>query len=53
MDKVYRGLTIDFLLSGGDDFSKVIGKVYTPRNVKFEGGLKELVRPELEKLIKI
>ncbi len=33
-DVVYRGVTSDFLLNGGDDFIKVIGKVYKPRNVR-------------------
>jgi len=31
-DRVYRGLSIDFLLQGGDDFKDVMGKVYTLRN---------------------
>ena len=31
-EATYIGLTIDFLLTGGDDFADVIGKVYTPRN---------------------
>lgn len=33
-DRVFRGLSIDFLLRGGDDFITAIGKVYTPRNVR-------------------
>lgn len=33
-DKTYRGVSIDFLLEGGDDFSKVINKTYTVRNPK-------------------
>ncbi len=33
-DKIYRGAVSDFLLNGGDDFAKVINKVYVPRNVK-------------------
>ncbi len=49
-DVVYRGVTSDFLLNGGDDFSKVIGKVYRPRNVRNEGDLKILCKPELKKL---
>lgn len=44
-DKIYRGCTIDFLLNGGDDFSKVIGKTYIPRNVRKEGDLKGLLKP--------
>lgn len=31
LDKVYRGLTNDFLLQGGDNFKGFIGKYYTPR----------------------
>lgn len=34
LDKVYRGMSIDFLLQGGDDFKDVIGKVYNVRNPK-------------------
>lgn len=44
-DKIYKGVTSDFLLNGGDDFIKVIGKVYQPRNVKSEGDLKDLLKP--------
>lgn len=40
--KTYIGVTIDFLLKGGDDFSDVIGKTYTPRNVQNKGDYKEL-----------
>lgn len=47
---MYRGVTSDFLLNGGDDFSKVIGKVYKPRNVKNEGDWKVLLKPEFKKL---
>ena len=36
----YKGVSIDFLLSGGDDFKDVIGLVYTPRNVKDIGDLR-------------
>lgn len=28
----YKGVTVDFLLTGGDDFKDIIGKVYVPRN---------------------
>ncbi len=49
-DAIYKGLTTDFILNGGDDFSKVIGKIYTPRNVRNVGDLKALLRPELQKL---
>lgn len=44
-DKVYRGGMTDFLLNGGDDFSKVIGKSYIPRKVVNEGEMKELLKP--------
>jgi hypothetical protein len=30
----YTGVATDFLIGGGDDFKDVIGKVYTPRDVK-------------------
>ena len=33
-DKMYRGVSIDFCLQGGDDFKDVMGKVYTLRNAK-------------------
>ena len=44
---MYRGLSIDFLLEGGDDFNKAMGKVYTLRNSKVEGGIKALLKPKL------
>ena len=49
-DKMYRGMSIDFCLQGGDDFKDVMGKVYTLRNQKLEGDIKELVRPQLQAL---
>lgn len=49
-DKVYRGLSIDFLLNGGDDFKNVIGKIYTPRNTKTHGLIRDLLRKPLEEL---
>jgi hypothetical protein len=33
-DKMYRGMSIDFCVQGGDDFKDVMGKVYTLRNSK-------------------
>ena len=33
MKKTYKGVTLDFLLKGGDLFSKVIEKTYKPRNI--------------------
>ena len=47
-DKYYIGITNDFLLQGGDDFSKVIGKIYTPRNVKDLGEIRESIRQPLK-----
>lgn len=46
----YRGLTVDFLLQGGDDFSRVINKIYTPRNTQSHGLLRDLLRKPLEDL---
>lgn len=46
----YRGMSIDFLLQGGDDFKDVMGKVYSLRGSRKEGSIKELVRSELKKL---
>jgi hypothetical protein len=31
LNKVYRGVSTDFVLSGGDDFKEVIGQIYTLR----------------------
>ncbi len=42
---VYRGVTIDFLLNGGDDFKSVD---YKPRNTKKHGDFKTVARPKLE-----
>ena len=47
-DTEYKGVSIDFLLSGGDDFKDVIGVVYTPRNVKDEGDLREMLKEKLK-----
>lgn len=46
----YTGVTIDFLLEGGDDFKQVIDVVYTPKDVVEEGDFKTLVQPKLEAL---
>lgn len=46
-DRVYRGLSIDFLLNGGDDFKKVIGVTYTPRNTQSHGLVREMLRKPL------
>lgn len=49
-EKMYRGMSVDFLLQGGDDFANVMGKVYTLRNSKNEGVTRDLIRPQLESL---
>lgn len=46
-DRIYRGLSIDFLLQGGDDFKNVIGKIYTPRNTINHGLIREVLRKPL------
>lgn len=49
-DRMYRGMSIDFLLQGGDDFKDVMNKVYTVRNEKNEGLIRDLIRPILQDL---
>ena len=49
-DKYYIGISIDFLLLGGDDFDKVINIVYKPRNVVNRGQFKESIRQPLKDL---
>lgn len=47
----YRGVSIDFLVkNGGDDFKNVMNKIYTLRNDRSEGDIKELLRPKLKEL---
>lgn len=43
------GVTIDFLLAGGDDMEDVVNKTYTPRNVTTIGDFKTIVKPLLMK----
>ena len=43
-------MSLDFLLQGGDDFDVVMGKVYSLRNSRVEGGTRELIRGKLEAL---
>ena len=43
----YRGVTVDFLLNGGDDFKDVIGKVYTVKGKVELGAFRENIKPEL------
>jgi 2',3'-cyclic-nucleotide 2'-phosphodiesterase (5'-nucleotidase family) len=43
----YRGVTINFLLEGGDDFKDVMGKVYTLRKEKVEGEMRTIMKPKL------
>ena len=47
-DKEYIGITSDFLLGGGDDFSEIIEKVYNPRNVKKLGEFRDSIREVLK-----
>lgn len=47
LDRQYRGMSIDFLLQGGDDFKDVMGKAYTLRNSQTEGVIRDLIRPKL------
>ena len=46
-DRKYRGMSIDFLLQGGDDFKEVIGHVYNVTNPRNEGLIRDLIRPKL------
>lgn len=46
-EKTYRGVSIDFLLAGGDDFNNFIGKIYTPRNTIKHGIIRDLLRKPL------
>ena len=50
LNKVYRGVSTDFVLSGGDDFKEVIGQIYTLRKQIVLGDLKSLLKAELIKL---
>ena len=47
-DKVYRGLTNDFLLQGGDNFKNYIGKYYNPRNTITHGLVRDLLKDQLQ-----
>ena len=49
-EKTYTGITIDFLLQGGDDFSKIIGPVFVPKNTVNLGEFKAVVEPKLRDL---
>ena len=42
--KNYIGIANDFLLQGGEDFRKIIGKIYTPRNVEDFGKIQDNIR---------
>lgn len=49
-DKVYKGVTSDFMINGGDDFRDVIDSgAYKPRNVINVGDLRALLKLELVK----
>ena len=41
----YTGVTIDFLLQGGDDFAKIIGPVFEPKNTVNIGEFKTVLKP--------
>lgn len=43
----YRGLSIDFLVNGGDDFKDVIGKVYSLRKEVWLGDFRDALKPQL------
>lgn len=49
-DKVYRGLSLEFLINGGDDFAEVIGPVFTPQDVKNEGDQRDILEAQLREL---
>jgi 5'-nucleotidase len=46
LEKTYRGLSLDFLIAGGDDFAHV-RKFYTPRNEEKLGDFRESLKPQL------
>ena len=49
-ERNYVGVTLDFLLKGGDDMQEVIqSKAYVPREVMTLGDLKTLTKPLLIK----
>lgn len=49
----YRCVSVTFLTQGGDDFKDVIGKVYTVRKEILHGDFRDLVKPQLMKLVDI
>jgi len=51
--QTYHGVTIQYLLSGGDDFASVMGKNYTLRNGNVLGEFRALVKPQLISLGRI
>ena len=51
--KEYRGLSVSFLLSGGDDFKDVMGKVYNLRGKMIIGEMRDVLRPQLMRTIEI
>lgn len=44
---------MSFLLSGGDDFKDVMGKIYKLRGYRVIGENRDVLRPQLEKVVKI
>ena len=47
-DKDYIGVSSDFLLGGGDDFSDIINIIYKPRDVKDLGEFRDSIREVLK-----
>lgn len=50
MNKNYKGLTIGYLLEGGDMFSEVIGTIYTVRGKQDLGEFREVLSPLMKKV---
>jgi hypothetical protein len=50
LGKNYRGLTLGYLLQGGDMFSEVIGKIYTLRGYEELGEFREVLAPLMKKV---
>ena len=40
---MYKGVAIEFLVKGGDDFKDVINRIQTPRNVLNKGEYRSLL----------
>ena len=46
----YTGVSVDFLIQGGDDFKQVLEKVYTLRNEKWLGEFRDSLLPQLRSI---